>query len=564
MSKYTEIKTAPYKLAKQWIATGVVPDGTEDIAVDASFDNVALDWQPFFHAGTRSDRLSLSFTSSSILWLVAGSGGGNAKLPQSYAGGRHTVRAYNGIRAIAADGVDVYANPYEPPYLETPRPYLLFAIAEDTANPTKIVGTNLYFTIHSVSIRQGGALVRDYVPVKSGANIYGTPAPADGLYDKVGQKLYPFNSTETITIKQPSLMAKFLDKVGLARVWAATKKQTNDAIAALNVGKAGGVATLGTDGKLQAGQMPSLKTINGQSVSGTGNIDIALELFEIVSELPTENVNGNKIYLVPNAKAPEGSGNVYSEYVYTGDTAAAIDAAKWEKLGEFSTSVDLSGYLKKSELATQSADGAMSKSDKKNLDRIIGDTYPFDISGFSVSPSLIAVGSELNAALSWGYRNLDFHPLSAQTVNDEAVDKALTKTTIAKGAQTEHTTVTFTLKATATDGAQKTRTASVAVNHNSYIGVAAANAATLDAAAIKAGTKSLESGKGKSAQIAQTAQKAWYAYPKYFGDLSSIKNSSGFEGITGYNKIVVQVDGTDYNLYLQKDAATATDTYRFA
>ena len=36
--------------------------------------------------------------------------------------------------------------------------------------------------------------------------------------------------------------------------------------------------------------------------------------------------------------------NVYLEFVYTGDTGAAYDASKWEKLGEYKPEVDTSTY----------------------------------------------------------------------------------------------------------------------------------------------------------------------------------------------------------------------------
>lgn len=36
--------------------------------------------------------------------------------------------------------------------------------------------------------------------------------------------------------------------------------------------------------------------------------------------------------------------NLYAEYIYTGDTSAAYDASKWEKLGEYKPEVDTSTY----------------------------------------------------------------------------------------------------------------------------------------------------------------------------------------------------------------------------
>ena len=90
------------------------------------------------------------------------------------------------------------------------------------------------------------------------------------------------------------------------------------------VGKANGVASLDSNGSVPIEQL--------------GNIDTTL--FLIVRELPTSDIKSNKIYLVPNQ---DGQGNnVYIEYLYVEDV--------WEKLGEFKPEVDLSEYVKSSEI----------------------------------------------------------------------------------------------------------------------------------------------------------------------------------------------------------------------
>lgn len=58
-----------------------------------------------------------------------------------------------------------------------------------------------------------------------------------------------------------------------------------------------------------------------------------------------------------------GTKNIYAEYVYTGDVAGTYDATKWEKLGEASTSIDLSGYVKTTTLTTELA---------KKVDKVSG------------------------------------------------------------------------------------------------------------------------------------------------------------------------------------------------
>lgn len=171
-------------------------------------------------------------------------------------------------------------------------------------------------------------------------------------------------------------MAKYLDEKGLSKLVAKTKEyadnssaavkkavdgytvngkkiSTNPVIAKADVGlanvdnvkqipasekgKANGVASLGTDGKLTAAQMPAMKTVNGESVVGSGDIKIDLSLYKVVTDFPTSNIDATKIYLKLASSTAEK--NVYAEYIYTGDTTAAYDASKWEKLGEAQTSI---------------------------------------------------------------------------------------------------------------------------------------------------------------------------------------------------------------------------------
>ena len=68
-------------------------------------------------------------------------------------------------------------------------------------------------------------------------------------------------------------------------------------------------------------------------------------LFKIVPALPTSGIDKNKIYITsPYIEGNVDDQNVYAEYLYTGDTGAAYDASKWEKLGEYKPEVDTSTY----------------------------------------------------------------------------------------------------------------------------------------------------------------------------------------------------------------------------
>lgn len=136
---------------------------------------------------------------------------------------------------------------------------------------------------------------------------------------------------------------KFLDMTGLT-TYTTKMKAYADAKAAAAAkgvtdtkGKASGIASLDTSGKLPTSQLPALKTVNGSSIVGSGNISIDLTLFKIADSLPTTGVDATKIYLVKSTAS--GTNNTYAEYIYTGDTSQTIDTAKWEKLGEYQSTI---------------------------------------------------------------------------------------------------------------------------------------------------------------------------------------------------------------------------------
>ena len=93
------------------------------------------------------------------------------------------------------------------------------------------------------------------------------------------------------------------------------------------IGSANGVAGLDSKGYVPLSQL--------------GNLDTTVA--EVVTALPTTNIKKH-IYLVKDASGV--TQNQYEEYLYTGDTSAAYDASKWEKLGDFRATVDLADYAK--------------------------------------------------------------------------------------------------------------------------------------------------------------------------------------------------------------------------
>lgn len=102
------------------------------------------------------------------------------------------------------------------------------------------------------------------------------------------------------------------------------------------------------------------------------SLDYSYDLFEVVTELPTENINENKIYLVKDTDG--GEENAFVEYIYVN--------GKFEEVGKFKTTVDLTGYatekwvseqgfLTEVPLATTETDGLMSADDKEFIENAV-------------------------------------------------------------------------------------------------------------------------------------------------------------------------------------------------
>ena len=381
-------------------------------------------------------------------------------------------------------------------------------------------------------------------------------------------------------------MTEFLDKTGLQTLWKKVKAEDDKRIAASEKGAKGGVASLDASGRIPVEQLANLDTT----------------FAEVVTALPTSGIKKH-LYLIKSDKA--GDKNIYKEYLYTGDVNAAYDENKWEELGEYKSDVDLTPYSKKSETvsglgkeatdtdvnlelnkadgtkstvainaATSTSAGAMSAQDKKNIDRLIADTYPFGITSFgNTSGGVLEKGTTKSFNLNWGFKNTDYNKVTSQTISGGSLSApasvAVGTLTYAIANLTDATTdaaKTFTYTLTAKSGDNtKTAQTSVTFVHRSYAGVVAADKTALTAAEVKALANSVvQNSKSRSVSLSQNNQKIAYCYPAYLGNLSSIKDGNGFQGFGGYTKSQVTVDGVVYNVYLQNTAAISSGTYTFA
>lgn len=137
----------------------------------------------------------------------------------------------------------------------------------------------------------------------------------------------------------------------------------NETISVFNVDKSGmrAMSIMKTGGTttqvlMADGNVKTLNASNGIAgldargyvpLAQLGNLDTTV--VEVVRTLPTTDIKKH-IYLVKDASGV--TQNQYEEYIYTGNTNVTYDDSKWEKLGDFRATVDLTGYAKTTELNT--------------------------------------------------------------------------------------------------------------------------------------------------------------------------------------------------------------------
>ena len=167
---------------------------------------------------------------------------------------------------------------------------------------------------------------------------------------------------------------KFLDSNGLTHFWNKIKTFISDNYLSLNGGKIKGIVNvlnkndtteyisidsssinnskypphyLFANGKMvpigEANGVASLDSKGNIPLRQLGNLDTTVA--EVVTALPKTNIKKH-IYLI---KVSSVTQNQYEEYLYTGDTSAEYDDSKWEKLGNFTPTVDLVDYAKKTD-----------------------------------------------------------------------------------------------------------------------------------------------------------------------------------------------------------------------
>ena len=132
-------------------------------------------------------------------------------------------------------------------------------------------------------------------------------------------------------------MEKYLDRNSVLRLLQGIKTQIDKSKTSVldTKGAENGIASLDENGNVPLSQL--------------GNVDT--DIHEIALELPTQltEKQSKHIFLVPRGVDEKTNKNIYKEYIFTGSDITNVKDTDWEQLGEFTTSVDLKDYSKKSE-----------------------------------------------------------------------------------------------------------------------------------------------------------------------------------------------------------------------
>lgn len=132
-------------------------------------------------------------------------------------------------------------------------------------------------------------------------------------------------------------MEKYLDRNSVLRLLQCIKTLIDKSKTSVldTKGAENGIASLDGNGNVPLSQL--------------GNVDT--DIHEIALELPTQltEKQSKHIFLVPRGVDEKTNKNIYKEYIFTGSDITNVKDTDWEQLGEFTTSVDLKDYSKKSD-----------------------------------------------------------------------------------------------------------------------------------------------------------------------------------------------------------------------
>lgn len=129
--------------------------------------------------------------------------------------------------------------------------------------------------------------------------------------------------------------------------------------------------------------------------------------------------------------------------------------------------------------------------------------------------------------------------------------------------QTVYTNKSFSAKVTDAKGETSTvNSGTFTFVDPYYVGVVSPSA-TINSTLIKSLTKKIETKGNKTYEISMDQQKAVIAYPSDYGSLTKIYDVNNFDVTETFEKTTLQVNNTNYNVYVLSVPATSTMTYKF-
>lgn len=161
--------------------------------------------------------------------------------------------------------------------------------------------------------------------IKSGVNTTQVGKTTEGMFWSFG--------TDKVTLNSQNEISAEITRSGVKVAASNNNNVLLGGGGTKQLATAGGIATLDSNGHIPLSQL--------------GNLDATVA--EVVTALPTSNIKKH-IYLVPSSIT--GANNIYTEYIYVGDTSATYNASKWEELGKYEANIDLSPYATNSSLSS--------------------------------------------------------------------------------------------------------------------------------------------------------------------------------------------------------------------
>lgn len=181
---------------------------------------------------------------------------------------------------------------------------------------------------------------------------------------------------------------------------------------------------------------------------------------------------------------------------------------------------------------------------------------------FTVAPLLILADGEAHTInLSWIVKRADADVTAdaTNTINGASVTgTSKTESITTNAAQTSTTNTTYTF-ASSYQGISTSAAKTVKAVHMSYFGTVDPDFVLTDETKNTLSPTLNETRAYTKENISFTNQKICFAYPAYFGELTSIVDGNGYEVLESYDLTKVTLSGTEYNCYLLRMEVSQTD-----